>query len=252
MSGQDRTPVAYLTDEAEAPGVYTITLAEPEVGGNPAVDLSLLEQRLSVERLAPYRNAMGGELGGAIALYEWNTEVAAAFWATLGDVEVLVRNAMHEQLTRWSTLTHREPRWYLDPGHVFTPEAQRVIEDARRYATKHGRRESSGRVVAELAIGFWRYLLASRYDRSLWRTCLWRAFPGQGLRRRVHDGLAQLHLLRNRIAHHEPIHNRPLQELHQTALTVASWVCPETGGWIEGRSTIEFLFAERPNGPPSG
>jgi hypothetical protein len=206
-------------NEAEAPGVYEITVAEPEVGGNLAVDLTVIERRLSVERLAPYRGAMGDDLGRAVALYEWNIDVAAAFWATLGDVEVLVRNAMHEQLTSWSTLTHREPRWYLDPGRVFTPEARRAIEEARRHLTKRGRRETAGRIVAELAMGFWRYLLAVRYERSLWRTCLWQAFPGQGL--------------------------------HRTALTVAGWVCPETRRWIEDRSAVDLLLAERPGGASS-
>lgn len=44
--------------------------------------------------------------------------MSGAFWVTLGHVEVLIRNAMHQQLTAWSTRTYREPRWYLDPGRV--------------------------------------------------------------------------------------------------------------------------------------
>ncbi len=42
--------------------------------------------------------------------------------------------------------------------------------------------------------------------------CLRKAFPGiqgRGMRRDVHDAIRDLHVLRNRIAHHEPIHNRP-------------------------------------------
>jgi hypothetical protein len=40
--------------------------------------------------------------------------------------------------------------------------------------------------------------------------------------------LAGIHQLRNRIAHHEPIHNRPLARLHEDALLVAEWACPGT------------------------
>jgi len=64
------------------------------------IDPAVLERRLSIERLAPYRSVVGNDLVRAIALYEWNGEMAAAFWVILGDIEVLVRNSMHERLTR--------------------------------------------------------------------------------------------------------------------------------------------------------
>ncbi|GGL48394.1 hypothetical protein GCM10014719_57090 [Planomonospora parontospora subsp. antibiotica] len=59
-------------------------------------------------------------------------------------------------------------------------------------------------MAAELPPGFWRYLLIRSSDRSPWLR-LRRAWPSRQLRRDVHDPLAQLHDLRNRIAHHAPI-----------------------------------------------
>jgi hypothetical protein len=44
-----------------------------------AISFPVLERRISVERLAPYRVAAAGDLGKALALYEWNTEIASAF-----------------------------------------------------------------------------------------------------------------------------------------------------------------------------
>jgi hypothetical protein len=222
---------------------------------NVFTDLTVLERRLSVERLGPYRRAVDDDLGAAIALYEWNAEAAAALWVTLGHVEVLVRNAMHEQLTRWSAAEFDQPRWYLDPTRRLAEIARRDIADARRRATRTGQPETPGRVVAELTLGFWRYLLAARYERALWLTCLRPAFPGiagRGMRRDVHDALADLHVLRNRIAHHEPVHNRPLKHLHRTALSVAEWVCPDTRRWIEARSLVEPVLAARPGTREAG
>jgi len=213
------------------------------------VNPTLLERRLSPERLAPYRQAYGGDILQAIALYEWNAEAASAFWAVLGHVEVIVRNAMHEQLTAWSAAQFGNARWYLDGGRVFTPEARRDIAGARYRATSGGRRETPGRVVAELSLGFWRFLLAARYERVLWLPCLRNAFPqvlGRGTRRNVHERLAQLHGLRNRIAHHEPIHNRPLAQLHSAALTVTGWVCADTRDWIRANSQVDAVLANRP------
>jgi hypothetical protein len=211
-----------------------------------SIDPVLLERRLSPERLGPYRAATGGDLATAIDLYEWNARISAALWETLGHVEVLVRNAMHEHLTAWSTARYGVPRWYNDPGKVLSFEARHDVQLARHRAITGGAPETPGKVVAELNLGFWRFLTAATYDRSLWRTCLYRAFPGQGLRREVHEALRDLNRIRNRCAHHEPIHNRPIAQLHATALTVAGWVCEESSRWIAARSSVGRNLMTRP------
>jgi hypothetical protein len=221
------------------------------VTATTVVDPALLERRISVDRLAPYKLAADGELSAALDLYQWNAEVSAAFWVVLGHLEILVRNAMHEQLTALSVSRRTGPDWYLALAGDLSSEAYATITDARRHATANGRAETAGRVVAELPFGFWRYLLASRYERTLWRTRLYRAFPGQGRRQPVYARLAGLHQLRNRIAHHEPIHNRPLARLHDDALLVAEWACPGTRTWIAARSAVPRLLASRPHSAPT-
>jgi hypothetical protein len=210
-------------------------------------ELLTLERRISAERFAPYRAVAGDDLEQAIRRYERNTEVSAAFWAVLSDLEILVRNAMHEKLSAWSIAMYGQADWYVDQGKVFTAQTASDIDTARRHAAANGRAESAGRIVAELPLGFWRYLLSSRYERSLWLPCLRDAFPGirgRGMRRDVHDAMRDLHLLRNRIAHHEPIHNRPLSKLHGVALTTAGWVCPTTRQWIAARSRVPALLID--------
>jgi hypothetical protein len=157
---------------------------------------------------------------------------------------------MHEQLTALSVSRSTGPDWYLTLAGDFSSEACTSIADARRHATANGRTETAGRVVAELPFGFWRYLLASRYERTLWRTRLYHAFPGQGRRQAVYTKLAGIHQLRNRIAHHEPIHNRPLARLHEDALLVAEWACPGTRTWMADRSAVPRALASRPQPAP--
>jgi hypothetical protein len=213
-------------------------------------ELATLERRLSPERFAPYRAGADGDPARALRRYERNTELSAAFWAVLSDLEIVVRNAMHESLSAWSVSVHGRPDWYADRDGIFSDQTARDIRAARRRARsapgRAGQAESAGRIVAELPLGFWRYLLSSRYERSLWLPCLRDAFPGirgHGMRRDVHDAMRDLHVLRNRIAHHEPIHNRPLSELHAVALTTAGWICPTTRGWIAARSRVPALLA---------
>jgi hypothetical protein len=209
-------------------------------------ELLTLERRISVERLGPYRTTAANDLIQAVSLYERNTELSAAFWVVLCDLEVLVRNAMHEKLTAWSLDRYGRPGWYLNHGNVFNEQTINDIDEARHHLAANGRPETPGRVVAELPLGFWRFLLSGRYERSLWLPCLRGAFPGiegRGMRRDVHDAMRELHLLRNRIAHHEPIHNRPLWALHALALTTAGWVCPVTRQWMADRSRVPALLS---------
>ena len=209
-------------------------------------DLLIVERRFSRERLEPYRMAVGGNLYKAIELYEWNAAIGAAFWVTLGHVEVLVRNAMHESLAVWSKSNHADERWYLDHGGVLTSRTLTDIGKARERARSRKRLESPGGVVSGLTLGFWRYLLTSPYERSLWMPCLRHVWPDQALRRDVHDPLEKLHELRNRIAHQEPIYNRNLDELHVAALGVARWTCPETASWIEDCCDVRRMLQFRP------
>jgi hypothetical protein len=209
----------------------------------------MVARRLSPERLRPYLAICTGDLAAAIALYEWNGEVGGAWWSVIGQLEVILRNAIHERLTAQSIEAWGDARWYLTYGPLFPQETQRLVAEARRRAAAGAHGETPGRVVAELSLGFWRFLLAARYERSLWVPSLRFAFPhllGQGMRRQAHDAVQGLHGLRNRIAHHEPIHDRSLDELHRTALRVVGWICPMTAEWIRDRSAVPGLLRRRP------
>ncbi|MEV6306425.1 hypothetical protein AB0M02_43945 [Actinoplanes sp. NPDC051861] len=196
----------------------------------------ILRRRFSPERLEPYLGAADGDLDVALDLYAWNADLSADLSTTIGHVEVLLRNAIHQNLTEWSEERFGEPKWFLDPGHRLQPRAVQDIAAARRRATRSGRPETPGRVVAELSFGFWRFLLANHYDGTLWRETLYRAFPGQARRRPIHDAAAVLHLCRNRLAHHEPVFNRPVDGIHASAVALADWICPVSRGWIERHS----------------
>lgn len=231
------------------PGLDEVILPVSSTVAKPAPSHLAIARRLSPERLAPYRALAGSDLAAALSLYEWNAELSGAWWSVIGDVEVLLRNAMHERLMQLSRRRFGEPCWYLDPGGLFSEEAQRAIESARWQVYRSGRAETPSRVVTELSLGFWRFLLAARYERSLWVPVLRDAFPhlkGRGMRREAHEGIHRLHGLRNRIAHHEPIHNRPLEGLHKVALRAAGWICPDTAEWIRGRSRVQGLLERKP------
>jgi len=212
--------------------------------------------RLTLDRLGSYLVAAGGNVAEAVELYDWNVSVGAAFHEDIGRLEVVLRNALDEALTSYGTGQGWSAIWYrrnqLFPGK----HGRRAIEDiatARRRATRSGRAETHGKVIAELTFGFWRYLCTPTYLTSMWVPALAAAFPRhpdaadpRAVRRDVEDRIQRVHFLRNRVAHHEPIHQRSLQRDHDGLLEVIGWVDSDAEEWLRRASRVSSTLAARP------
>lgn len=219
--------------------------------------LEALESTLSPERMATYAQATGDDRERALRLYTWNTAISAAFYGPLQGLEVALRNSMHHQLC----ITYGEA-WYDNIAVGLDAGAFVRIEAAKRKLRKGRYPIDPPHVVAELPFGFWVSLLGrggrgrapdtskKNYDMTLWRTSLYKAFPhGPGRRTETHKPLDYLRTLRNRIAHHEPIFSRHLEEDFHSILTVTGWICPQTADWIRHHSRVhELLTCERHDG----
>ncbi|WP_419839149.1 hypothetical protein [Candidatus Poriferisodalis sp.] len=213
--------------------------------------------RLTASRLESYLQASDGEIEAAVRLYDWNANAAGALHEDLGRLEVIFRNTVDNALSAYGTAAGWPDVWYrqtrLFPGR----HARRAREDiaaARQRATRRGRRaEVRGRVIAELNFGFWRYLCEPPYLTSLWVPAVASAFPlhpsarhPEQVRADVADRMQRLHFLRNRIAHHEPIHRRDLSRDHGQLLELVGWMCSESRYWIAATSRTPQVIAARP------
>lgn len=203
---------------------------------------------MSPERLGPYVREMG-DASRAVALYEWNLMVSAALFEVLGAVEVILRNALHRELEVRHLERGGTGPWY--DGTWLDEKGQQDIVVARERATNRGRDpERTGKVVAELSFGFWRYLVAKRYQATAW-PALQKAFPlnpdaPSVPRRDVDDRIQRIHVLRNRVAHHEPVFRRNLDHDFADMLTLVSWVSTNAHDWLADLSRVKELLAERP------
>lgn len=222
---------------------------------NDAV-LDALETSLSSERMATYIRETDGDRERAIRLYTWNTALSAAFYGPLQGLEVVVRNAMHREL---SVKYGRD--WYDNPRCGLDGRALERIGEAKATLARGSYSVDPPHVVAELPFGFWVSLLGKggaeapstgqgrkrNYDMTLWRPALYKAFPNSR-RSRVdtHRPLDYLRTLRNRIAHHEPIFNRHLAMDFESILEVAGWICPQTSEWINHHSRVSELLVRGP------
>jgi hypothetical protein len=202
------------------------------------------------ERLGSYLSASNHDLERAFALYEWNMRASAPMLMTIGMVEVVVRNALDEQLRAWAVARHPGRSW-LDAAPLDIKGKQDIAKATQLATRRVAHPAVHGKVIAELSIGFWRYLVASRYLTSLWIPATHAAFPNGAtdLRTRradVEHRLQQLTFVRNRAAHHEPIHRRNLDRDLAAAVELTGWVSRDCALWVAAKSTIDTVIQQRP------
>ncbi len=209
-------------------------------------DAARIADALSPERFAPYLRATGDDLHAAVRLYEWNLAVSGALYEALGILEVVLRNALSTQLAAHHGTVAGQ--WFDDPLGVLSAPARDDIA-ARRRVRKLRRPETPGRVVAELNFGFWKFLLAKRYEATLWTGYLRLAFPNLQPQRRavVYRALDEMHTVRNRIAHHESIHSRDLAADIVTIYRLLDWINTGVRAWAVSLSRVQSIVASHPS-----
>lgn len=213
--------------------------------------LDALEASISPERMTTYIRETGGDREHAFRLYTWNTAISAAFYGPLQGLEVTLRNAMQRQLA-----ATYGAHWYDNQACGFDHGTLKRIEDAKSSLGRGGYAVDTPHIVAELPFGFWVALLGrggiarapeigrKNYEMTLWRPALYKSFPhSQRNRATTHRPLDFLRTFRNRIAHHEPIFNRHLEQDYRSILEVTGWICPKTRDWIAHHNRVKELLA---------
>jgi hypothetical protein len=111
---------------------------------------------------------------------------------------------------------------------------------------------TTGKVIAELKMVFWQKMFTTRFDSRIWTPHLYRVLPNhQGmrvnvLRHRIHDDLEALRLLRNRIAHHEPIFARVLINDFNKIKELIEFRCSVTATWMVQTQQVTALISTKP------
>lgn len=168
--------------------------------------------------------------------------MGSASWGGFHVMEVALRNAVHAELV---SIAGREDWWESDTGLHFS-EIQRIRDAITQARGLKGEQMQVGHVVAELSLGFWSALLANCYHQRLGGRGLSGVFPMlKEKRRELHRKVESLRKLRNRIAHHEPIHARdPLRD-HAGSLSVIGAISPDIVSWVELNSRVPGVVSDR-------
>ena len=201
-----------------------------------------MERVISAPRLSSYLRRAAGDHAKAFAEYQRNIELAEVFYGVLQWTEVILRNALHNQLA-----TYLGVNWYR--SGPFDSFEQETLNNAVKALFKRKPAWQSGDLIAELSFGFWTGILHKNYDVRLWRTCLFLVFKNGGKppsRQVVFSAFNDLRLLRNRIMHHEPILRWNLRKSFDDAVTLVRYVCPLTADWLRDTYEARVIAALSP------
>jgi hypothetical protein len=217
--------------------------------------------RISGPRLAPYLSATEGNVRRALSLYQWNVELSGAVYECLHRFEVILRNALDEQLCGWNSLQRDRrtgrphPRaWLLDPARLL----QRLVGDDIRKATRRaqsalrgaGRPPGHPDILAQLSFGTWRFLLPDNDPgrQHLWHKALAAAFPSlAGSPADLVDHIDNIYRLRNRVAHLEPLLSSGMVgDRFARMRTVLPAIDPALETWFVSRQRVTAMLKTKP------
>lgn len=231
------------------------------------------EQALSTARFNTYR-ILANDDDHAWALYQWNQELSSAAMLMACDLEVALRNTIHAQLE----LHFARSDWWASPDLRLDDETRGMLAKAvskHRKALDRGT-ATSGRVIADLMFGAWVNLVGAGgrtslgekldYEANLWRPALRFGFstgqsnsrgrPRRPTRQAVYERAANFKKLRNRMAHHEPIHNGivphgggqrvPLVDVWSGGVELLGWMNHDLADLHRTQQRVPTLIAARP------
>ena len=224
----------------------------------PSTDPSALdlERLVSPAKFAPFLTRTKGDHAKAKRLYVWNVELSECFLGPTAMLEVAMRNAMHREICQYFQVDPRVGWHHLALQdrpriHLLDRHRERLVRARDKLARNDVINPTGDDIVGATTLGFW-IALADKgiprqeggkldYFQRLWLPFLHKAFPGYQtprspgpLRGRLND----FERLRNRIAHHERIYNMKADVQIDNIVTIARWIDPSLGDYIEGAHSI--------------
>jgi hypothetical protein len=202
-----------------------------------AAEVAEVARAISPPRFGRYLRRTHRNARRALGLYAWNIRACAALYPVLQVAEVSLRNAVDGALAS-----------AFGAGWPYAPAFLRALPGRERDAFEReragverrtaARRAADCDVVAAQTYWFWVFLLTRRWEDRVWRQGFPAAFPHAPrhvTREVLHARADALRLLRNRIAHHEPLLDVDVAGAHGRALAIVRWISPAKAAWAGER-----------------
>lgn len=129
---------------------------------------------------------------------------------------------------------------------------------------RHGAQITHDDVLAHITLGTWKRLLpdgrlntsnrlnsnqvrTKRSQLDLWDQAICNAFPHEPNPYVISYRLTQIHVARNRVAHHESLLNMNVREIHRSTVRLVSSINPDLGSWLANESQVIECWKQRPS-----
>ena len=178
----------------------------------------------------------------ALELYTLNTRLSESLYVALQILEVALRNRID------TVMAKKFGQGWLQDDNALLIDRQKDQREGAVRELKGARKEASnGRLVAALPFSFWTSMFNSEYE-TLWQQGLHkigRKQDGKGLvRKDVSKKLTPIRILRNRVAHHEPILHWNLSKHHENMIQLCEWFSPEAAQWCRKHCRFAEIYPE--------
>ena len=221
---------------------------------------------LSSQRIDRYLIATGNSKTRAVRLYKANLKIAQSFHPLLGALEVTLRNRINTILSAHFS----DPDWIINQktGFMAAPSlthldrrtGRRVTNDFLKSSVEKSERRfrrlrvpiTSGKIIADQALGFWTDLFEVHHYRLLLGRPIqvFHNLPSRHGRSDACDRLNKIRQFRNRINHNEPICFNGaaidftyVEEVYDAIIEILTWIDPELIKWVKDIDTVRTKIA---------
>jgi len=185
----------------------------------------------------------------AIQLYAWNAQTSGALLTPLHLCEITIRNAISQAIENAYC-----SNWHLDTTfETSLPSPPSGYNPRRDLIKTRAKSTSVGQVISELKFVFWQSMLTKRHDNKIWNNHLRSVFPNtdpgksiKEIRVGLHSDIESVRRLRNRVAHHEHILKRNLDDDFRKLTNLIEARCTTTALWMLDIETASPLFKTKP------
>lgn len=194
-----------------------------------AVDIATFIQTISLERFQPFIADRATDHIG-LARYSLNLALSEALYPSIHCFEIGLRNAIHKQISQL-----RGDDCWFETLETLNGQQLKLVADANNklYNSKTKISLASGKIIAELPLGFWTAFFNKRNAGNSLNVQLVKSVFSDAPRssrnfKTIDVRLTRFRELRNRIFHHERIiHWNDLSDLHKQLVETISWICPQ-------------------------
>lgn len=201
-----------------------------------------IQEVISSERVQRYIDWADGNLSNALKLYALNTILSEALYTPLQMLEITLRNRIH------CIMSNQFSENWFEQDNIITNQNQREkVKKAKDELLEDRKNITPGKMVAKLMLGFWTTMLNTEYN-QLWQQHLFLIASDEGRRlsrKELARLLTKIRILRNRIAHHEPILHWNLRQHHQQILETTRWLSPVAYEWSRYHSRFDNVFPDK-------